>query len=62
MRQASVRLRCTPEGNWTHAAVQLNDGRWSSKLGVHEDISHRTPESLESELYGVVNCYMRRPR
>ena len=58
---SKVALYADSAGDWTHAAVQLNDGQWSSKLGVHEDISHRTPESLESELYGVVNCYMRRP-
>ena len=58
---SKVALYADSEGDWTHAAVQLNDGRWSSKLGPDEDISHRTPQSLDSDLYGVVNCYMRRP-
>lgn len=58
---SKVALYANTEGNWTHAAVQLPDGQWSSKLGDLEDISHPTPESLESEFYGVVNCYMRRP-
>ena len=57
---SKVALYADSEGDWTHAAVQLNDGRWSSKLGSYEDISHRTPQSLDSDLYGVVNCYMRR--
>ena len=56
-----VALYANGEGDWTHAAVQLNDGRWSSKLGPDEDISDRTPQSLDSDFYGVVNCYMRRP-
>ena len=58
---SKVALYADGEGDWTHAAVQLNDGRWSSKLGPDEDISHRTPQSLESDFYGVVNCIMRRP-
>ena len=47
---------------WTHAAVQLPGGAWSSKLGPDEDIRHNTPESLCGEAYGQVNCIMRRPR
>ena len=47
---------------WTHAAVQLPDGSWSSKLGPDEDIRHNTPESLCGESYGQVHCIMRRPR
>ena len=58
---SKVALYADSEGDWTHAAIQLVDGRWSSKLGVYEDISHRTPESLESALYGSVHSLMRRP-
>lgn len=58
---SKVALYAKTEGTWTHAAVQLPDGQWSSKLGELEDISHPTPESLESDFYGAVNCYMRRP-
>ena len=50
------------QGNWTHVAVQLPDGNWSSKLGLEEDIHHRTPESLTGESYGEVHCIMRRRR
>ena len=49
-------------GNWTHAAIQLPDGAWSSKLGPDEDIRHAIPESLAGETYGSVHCFMRRPR
>lgn len=45
---------------WSHAARQLPNGMWSSKLGPDEDISHATPESLAGASYGVVHCIMRR--
>ena len=46
-------------GNWRHAAVQLEDGTWSSKLGPEEDINHQTPESVTGDSYGDVHCIMR---
>lgn len=46
----------------SHAAIQLLDGRWSSKLGDEEDITHETPESLESTIYGKPFCFMSRSR
>jgi len=36
----------------THAARQLADGRWTSKLGDWEDITHETLEALEGPIYG----------
>ncbi len=57
----TVALYADQHGDWTHAAVQLPDGGWSSKLGLFEDISHRTPESLDPNFYGEVHCFMRRP-
>ena len=56
-----VALYADQRGDWTHAAVQLPDGEWGSKLGLYEDISHRTPESLDPDFYGEVHCFMRRP-
>ena len=56
-----VALYADQQGDWTHAAVQLPGGEWSSKLGLYEDISHRTPESLDPDFYGEVHCFMRRP-
>jgi hypothetical protein len=45
----------------THAAKQLPDGRWKSKLGQLEDIEHNTPKALEGEKwYGTAVRYMRR--
>ena len=56
-----VALYADQRGDWTHAAVRLPNGGWSSKLGPDEDIGHRTPESLDPDAYGEVHCFMRRP-
>ena len=52
----------TANGLWTHAARQLPSGQWSSKIGIHEDIIHQSPQSLAGETYGEVHCLMRRKR
>ena len=49
-------------GNWTHAARQLANGRWTSKLGIYEDIEHANPQDLSGNLYGEVHCVMSRRR
>lgn len=45
----------------THAAKQLDDGQWSSKLGDLDDITH-TLEGLVGDLYGKPLRYMRRQK
>lgn len=47
---------------WTHAARQLPNGRWASKLGVSEDIEHPTLDSLVGDYYGSIYCVMRKKR
>lgn len=42
-----------------HAARQLPNGRWTSKLGEREDIEHALPD-LEGETYGTVVLIMKR--
>ena len=50
------------EGLPTHAAKQLPDGRWKSKLGPSEDIEHNTVKAVEDDCcYGRVIQYMKRP-
>ena len=49
-------------GQWTHAARQMPNGRWRSKLGPGPLIEHDTPADLAGALYGVVHCIMRRPQ
>lgn len=50
----------------THAAKQLGDGRWKSKLGHWEDIEHKTVQAVQTfngiGLYGEVAFYMKRKR
>ena len=49
----------------THAAKQLPDGRWKSKLGPWEDIEHNTTKAVETSggvgIYGEVKVFMKRP-
>ena len=45
----------------THAARQLPNGKWTSKLGPQEDIEHSAPESVNGPVYGSPEVYMRRP-
>jgi hypothetical protein len=47
------------EGIPTHAARQLADGRWSSKMGRSVDIAH-TLDALDGPLYGAIIFYLRR--
>jgi len=45
----------------THAARQLANGRWTSKLGDEEDIWHESLEAINGPLYGMPGAYLRRP-
>jgi hypothetical protein len=46
----------------THAAKQLPDGRWKSKLGPWADIEHNTPKAVEEYIYGKAMVFMKRPK
>lgn len=49
------------EGNPTHAARQLANGEWVSKLGTDIDIEHDSPDVVggdEGSGYGAVALYM----
>ena len=50
------------DGEWTHVALQMPNGRWRSKIGDLELIEHQTPASLTGELYGRLYLHMRRRR
>jgi hypothetical protein len=45
----------------THAALQLPNGRWSSKIGDMEDIEHEL-DALNSAVYGSVAVFLTRRR
>ena len=51
----------TLNGEPSHAARQLNNGNWTSKLGIWEDIEH-TLEGLTGNFYGVVAQFFKRPK
>ncbi len=44
----------------THAAIQLSDGRWASKLGRCEDVYHATLEAVDGPAYGTVVRFLHR--
>ena len=44
----------------THAARQLRNGQWTSKVGDFPDICHEQPMDLSGPLYGNPVCYMKR--
>ncbi|NUP07970.1 MAG: hypothetical protein HOW73_18140 [Polyangiaceae bacterium] len=50
------------DGDATHAARQLKDGRWASKLGLLEDIIHATAQDVAGGDYGEVAVVLARPR
>jgi hypothetical protein len=48
---------------YTHAARQLPNGRWTSKLGKLQDIEHDRLENLFGQFYGnMVQIMEKRPR
>ena len=54
----------TNDGGPTHAARQLENGRWTSKLGNYHDIEHDSLEALNGDgygEYGSVAVFMVRP-
>jgi hypothetical protein len=44
----------------THAARQLADGRWTSKLGQSYDVWHGSPKGVTGDIYGQVALFMSR--
>jgi hypothetical protein len=50
-------------GDYTHAAKQLGNGKWSSKLGSSEDIEHESLASLEGDkpAYGKIAVVLKQP-
>jgi hypothetical protein len=58
--QEKVAVFADPDGCPTHAARQLSDGRWTSKLGRREDIEHGLRD-LEGVEYGAVVLFLKRP-
>lgn len=57
-----IALYASDDGEPLHAARQLPDGRWESKMGTWEDIHHGSTDCLEGGEYGRVVMYLARPR
>lgn len=57
IEKISIYIR--PDGTPTHAARQLENGKWTSKLGRSEDIEHLI-DSLDGPCYGSVAVIMQR--
>lgn len=49
-------------GSPTHAARQLTNGAWTSKLGSNHDIEHKTPFGIGGSKYGEATVFMKRQR
>ena len=54
-----VAIYVDADGDFTHVARLLPDGKWTSKLGALEDIEHTTA-GLEGDEYGQVSHFMKR--
>ncbi len=55
-----IALYADDSGRPTHAARQLADGAWTSKLGTLEDIVHATVDDVNGPVYGAPVQFMRR--
>jgi len=58
-----IAVYCNEGGEPTHVAKQLQNGRWSSKLGTWEDVEHDLPDFEGAHpAYGQARVFMKRPR
>jgi hypothetical protein len=48
--------------NPTHAALQLESGKWTSKLGPFEDVTHESVDDVNGPVYGKALLFMSRLR
>jgi hypothetical protein len=57
-----VAIYSDASGDASHVARQLENGRWTSKLGKGHDIWHATLDALSGKDYGDVVRFLQRPR
>jgi hypothetical protein len=55
-----IAIYAKPDGRPTHAARQIAEQMWTSKIGKLEDIEHRI-NSLSGPTYGTPVVFMKRP-
>lgn len=56
-----VAIYALQDGTPTHAARQLVNGHWTSKIGGNVDIEHYAVEAVQGPKYGTVALIMKRP-
>jgi hypothetical protein len=56
-----IALYINKHGQVTHAARQLQNGFWTSKLGNNCDVMHAV-EALEGGLHGLLGKFLKRPK
>jgi len=57
-----VALYIDRSGTPSHAALQLPNGQWTSKLGIFEDITHSTLDAVNCKEYGRAEWFLKRKR
>ncbi len=50
------------DGTPTHFARQLENGKWTSKLGELIDVDHETLDCLECDAYGAAGFFLKKRR
>ncbi len=55
-----IAIYASPTGAPTHAALQLEDGTWKSKLGPFIDVGHSDPNGVAGHRYGSPVVVMER--
>lgn len=50
------------ENEFLHVAIQIQDGKWKSKMGEFEDIQHNTLKAVSGKRCGFPLIYMARTR
>lgn len=56
-----IAIYCNNQGSARHLARQMDDGKWTSKCGDMEDITHEL-QDLEGGLYGQVAHVLKKKR
>jgi hypothetical protein len=56
-----IAIYVNSQGTPTHAARQLPNGFWTSKIGKYKDIEHESLQALEGPAYGSVAQILKRP-
>jgi hypothetical protein len=50
----------TDGSTFKHVARQLTDGKWTSKLGEMDDITHASLDALSGQLYGKPSIFLKK--